>query len=381
MTEKKGRIATAATALGAVTTAISLVQTAKGKYEERILYTASLQSNAYIYDEVLEWLNEFVKGKKVKFNSRYHGVRRFYDGSGKTKVTIGGYPFNVEVTRPESVVDASDEMASTFNTDRLVFTTPHQKGLDALEKFLVELTEKSRQEQRNTYIFNMANYGWDGRDFIKRPLDSVFLPEGTKEDFLHDLDTFLSSEEQYLRMGVPYHRGYLFHGPPGNGKSSLALAIASQYNMNLYNMPLSSIKDDRDLSTKFNEIQPNSVLLIEDIDIFSKSMHRQQADTGPTLAGLLNALDGVSTPHGLLTVMTTNRIEVLDDALIRPGRVDKRLELLAPNDYQVESMFKHAYGQPLNVPPRKFDSVAELSNVFKGYALDPESARIEIKRG
>jgi ATP-dependent 26S proteasome regulatory subunit len=95
---------------------------------------------------------------------------------------------------------------------------------------------------------------------------------------------------------------------------------------------------------------------------------------------LLNALDGVATPHGLLTFMTTNNLDTLDDALIRRGRIDKRLELKPPVRYQVEQMFNYVYSEPLGVEPKQFNSMADLSDVFKRFTTDAESARMEIKK-
>lgn len=378
MTEtKKGKVAKVVSILSATSLAVSLAKEGKARYDGWTLHSATVNSNAYVYPALMEWLDKETKSKAVKFDCTYSGVRRFYDGEGKATFNINGHSLTVEIEKPEAKVTSDLELLST---DNLIFTARTAAGINELERFLVDLTEERKKKQRDIYIYNLADYGWDARNFPFRNLDSVFLDRGVKEDLIDDLDTFYSNESHYRRIGVPWHRGYLFYGPPGNGKSSLAASIAHRYRMNLYNLPLSGVKDDKALAEAVAKVSDNSILLLEDIDIFSKSMGRQQAERGPTLAGLLNALDGVATPHGLMTFMTTNHIESLDPALIRPGRIDKRIELTAPSQYQIENMFEYVFDEPLGVEPKTFSSMAGLSNVFKKYATDPESARLDIKR-
>lgn len=376
MTTSKGNVATAVSVLSGITVGLGLFRDAKGKYDQMTLYTATVGDNAFVYSSLMTWLNDVTSPKAIKFVSKRDSLRKFYDENGAAKVNIGGHTLTVFLDRADLTKISESEYGAE---DAIVFQSRHPEGIASLEKFLLELTEKRKREQREIYVYNPALYGWEARDFPFRELDSIILAEGVKEDLIDDLETFFGNEDRYARIGIPWHRGYLFHGPPGNGKSSLASSIAHRYRMSLYNLPLSGVKDDRALAENISRINDNSVLLLEDIDIFSKSIGRTQAESGPTLAGLLNALDGVSTPHGLMTFMTTNHIETLDPALIRPGRIDKRIELTAPTQHQVEQMFEYVYNEPLAVKPKKFPSMAELSNVFKKFTTDPESARIEIK--
>lgn len=375
--DKKGKVSTAVSVLSGISIAVALLRDGKSRFDSLTLYTASVDSDAFVFPSLMEWLNRETKSKMVKFVSKYDGVKTFYDGATAAKINLNGHILSVSLERPEAL-KLNDGM-SFLATDTLVFRSRSREAIDELYRFLGKLTEERKLSQRDFCLYNLASYGWETRSLPYRNLDSIFLDQGVKEDLIDDLDTFFSNEEKYNNIGIPWHRGYLFYGPPGNGKSSLAAAIAHRYKMNLFNLPLSGVKDDKALSENIMRIADNSILLLEDIDIFSKSIGRTQADNGPTLAGLLNALDGVSTPHGLMTFMTTNHIDSLDPALIRPGRIDKRIELTAPTQYQVESMFEFIYGEPLNVEARAFASMAELANVFKKFTTDAESARLEIK--
>lgn len=146
---------------------------------------------------------------------------------------------------------------------------------------------------------------------------------------------------------MPYRRGYLLSGPPGTGKSSIVLALASHLGRSVYALNLASVTEDATLMEAFAEVPAGAILLVEDIDAMRISKSRVEANKPgeppsvglTTLSGLLNAIDGVAAPEGRLLVMTSNHPEQLDAALIRPGRVDlhERFDLLGPAE--VRRMF------------------------------------------
>jgi mitochondrial chaperone BCS1 len=186
-----------------------------------------------------------------------------------------------------------------------------------------------------------CNDGWDQVEgYAPRLLDSVILQAGEKEHLLQDTENFRKSKRRYSLLGVPYHRGYLFYGPPGTGKTSLVSALAANFGLAIYAINL-AVFNDRSLMNAVNQVSPNSVLLFEDIDCMKGSNARVPSNAlahdgmqshdekenvadrnGVTLSGLLNVLDGFYAPTNVLFMMTTNRIETLDEALLRPGRID-----------------------------------------------------------
>ena len=140
-------------------------------------------------------------------------------------------------------------------------------------------------------------------------------------------------------------------------------------------MNLSESQKDSKLSDLLNYIKPKSILLLEDIDVF-KATHEREESKGVTLAGLLNALDGVLTPHGLITIMTTNHKDVLDDAVIRAGRIDRTEHLDYANADQVSRAFKFFYGEELGQTVEPYNtSISEIMEVFKRNMDDPEAGR------
>lgn len=218
-----------------------------------------------------------------------------------------------------------------------------------------------------------------------RPLDSVFLDGDLKESIVNDVKKFIASREWYQSVGIPYRRGYLFAGSPGSGKSSLALAIASELNLNICVLSLSNpnMSDER-LMSLMDDLPEDSVLLLEDIDCAGPVARQTEVAPGTpeylkpepkgvTLSGLLNALDGVAAADGQIVIMTTNCQEKLDSALIRPGRIDLRCEFGMASKAQVEAIFNRFYpdlgslfllSQFASVIPEKKFSMASIQGVL-----------------
>ena len=216
---------------------------------------------------------------------------------------------------------------------------------------LKELFSECRVEylklvKNKTSVFEYRDRGWKKtRAINKRPLDTVILDEQKKKALVEDIKDFLDPETRawYSQRGIPYRKGYLLYGPPGTGKSSLSLAIAGACDLDIYILNISS-QDDSSLGKLFTELPKHCVVLVEDIDAVDATQSRQhgtvktgQEETGSStmgksqgkvsLSALLNVLDGVGSQEGRVLIMTTNHAERLDAALIRPGRVDMKLEL------------------------------------------------------
>jgi chaperone BCS1 len=154
-----------------------------------------------------------------------------------------------------------------------------------------------------------------------------------KSDILKDVDEFLDQGMQgwYQERGIPHKQGYLLFGPPGTGKSSFSLSLAGKHEWDIYTLQLSN-NSDSTLLNLFSELPAHCIVLLEDVytagakrrDSFDADQEND-LKSAVTLSGLLNVIDGVSSQEGRIFIMTTNHIEHLDEALIRPGRSDKKI--------------------------------------------------------
>jgi chaperone BCS1 len=211
----------------------------------------------------------------------------------------------------------------------------------------------SRLTEGKTTMYTSWGTEWRpfGQPRRKRPLSSVILDRGVKERILADVQDFLSSSQWYTDRGIPYRRGYLLHGPPGSGKSSFIQALAGEldYNISLLNLSERGLTDDR-LNHLLSILPPRTLLLLEDVDAAFTSTRRQTDADGyrganVTFSGLLNALDGVASAEERVVFLTTNHVERLDPALVRPGRVDMTVKLGEATRWQVERLWERFYDE------------------------------------
>jgi len=176
------------------------------------------------------------------------------------------------------------------------------------------------------------------------------LATGIKERILADVNAFLGARKWYLDMGVPYRRGYLLYGPPGTGKSSFIQALAGELDFNIAMLTLSErgLTDDR-LNHLLTNVPARTLILLEDVDA-AFNTHTHVGEDGyrgatVTFSGLLNALDGVASAEERIVFLTTNHFERLDEALVRPGRVDMTVRLGEATEYQVGQMWDRFYAE------------------------------------
>lgn len=383
----------------------SILNTAKRLHawtKTKYTWSIAIPSDDWLYDEVHRWLLRTIEdhdvrslvamtGGRSKYDHHLDSMREarklmlFSDDRRVHRIVIDGHKVEVMIDKP----DYSDKKNFDLRAEeRIQFTVSSTSGRQAIIHLLERLAEEKRTRDKTPKFNMLTSWGeWNARsDVPSRTIESVILRTGQAEALIEDMHDFLRSEEDYVRRTIPYHRGYLFYGPPGSGKTSIARALATHFKLDMWYLPLRDVKNDTKLLNLISEVSPGSILLLEDIDVFHAVASRDDdSDSdddgkGVSLSGILNALDGVATPHGLITIMTTNHIEVLDEALIRSGRVDRKELIGYADDDQAMRMFEHFYQRkptrPLFVPPETAPS--DLSEIFKRHMHDPFGAEEEV---
>lgn len=231
-------------------------------------------------------------------------------GSDRPKETITLRVFSRDRGVVNAILDGAHQLSNADVKNYLVLYTQHYEGW-------IRAAKKSR-----------------------RPLDSVILDGDVVPGIVADLTEFIGAKQWYADRGIPWRRGYLLEGVPGSGKSSLVAALASHLKMGIAVMSISAVNDDRALVSLFREVAPETILLVEDVDaVFRDRQKISDSYVGITFGGFLNAIDGVASADGRILFMTTNRVEQLDPALIRPGRADVRIHFSNATHDQARRIF------------------------------------------
>lgn len=221
-----------------------------------------------------------------------------------------------------------------------------------------------------------------------RTLSDVFISDDIRCELRNSISKFINNKDWFVKHNIPYHYGILLHSAPGSGKTSIARAIANEYGLDMYvcvGGHASSLIDGvrRNIDTlSFNKSKP-SIVLFEDIDC-DESVHSRigeviSADVAlmkskTSIGDMLNTLDGILGLSNVIYIFTTNHVDKLDPAILRPGRIDLKLHI----DYAIPETFdqflKSFYNRgipDMNMKIKKDISFATLQiKVMEGYSYD-----------
>ncbi|KAI1103819.1 P-loop containing nucleoside triphosphate hydrolase protein [Jackrogersella minutella] len=347
-----------------------------------------------LYDQVLAWLSAHVlKQRSTRSLTAQTTIVRGGDGVHKGYAPVRGRrkvdteylpsfeslwffyerrPFMIKLSRNTSILNrlygngrrrgrSKDSIKVTLTVSSL------GRSQKAPKKFLAACREYSEKQQQSTVAvhtcaqFSYMNYGWELKAHrAARHLETVHLDEGVKSDLVSDLEQYLDpkTRQYYNSLNIPYRRGYLLHGPPGTGKTSLSVALAGEFGLDLFILDLSVIPSDDILDTLFQELPSPCLVLLEDIDVVGlkdrnvndeEKKTRRRPYVQCTLSGLLNALDGVASSEGRILLITTNMPDRLDEALLRPGRIDRKIYFGHVNQHGAEQMFRRMFDEDPSV--------------------------------
>src|SRR3989440_7137419 len=244
-------------------------------------------------------------------------------------------------------------------------------------------TEQSSSANKSDSVFNMnkASGTTTARKRLEPPVtfaDVAGIDEVREE--LEEIVQYLRSPERYTRLGARIPRGALLVGPPGTGKTLLAKAVAGEAGVPFFSMSASEFVEMfvgvgasrvRDLFNQARQSAP-CVVFIDEIDAVGRkrSMRISGSDErDQTLNQLLVELDGFNGRKAVVVLAATNRVDILDKALLRPGRFDRHVTVSYPDRAGREAILKvHTRKTPLHEEVC-LESLARLTTGMSGADL------------
>jgi AAA+ superfamily predicted ATPase len=186
--------------------------------------------------------------------------------------------------------------------------------------------------------------------------DQMFLPDDIKNDLKSLVENFLASKDFYLEKKIPWKRGVLLYGKPGNGKTSIIRTIISEYNFKPVTIEPGA--DDNSVREAFSyaEEQSPSLLYFEDLDsLFERGVDKST---------FLNLMDGISTKNGLLVIATANEVKKLTANITqRPSRFDRKFEIPLPNQKMAYIYLKRWFGNLID--NKKCKELAKYAEMYE----------------
>lgn len=315
-------------------------------------------------------VDAFIEGKRLNFFSRSLEIK---DGSLKTGFGGGWGVYDGALFRYAKTKSA--QQLTHFETISISFLT-RDRGV--VERFMRDCAP---EEHRNS--IHISFYGAGGSDGgmrrRKRGLGTVFVDDAIKARLVSRLKWFLGAQEWHAARGIPWKIGIVLYGPPGTGKTSLIHALASDFGFNI-----KYVKSLHGLGAAFKSGGPDDLFVIEDIDTIAGGLSRDGAKESAVegapfraspLHEILNSMDGMQTPDGLKFIVTTNHLDRLDPAIIRPGRIDEAIEIGPLPLASARAMFRAFYGRDgvANYSPH---TGAELQRMFSTMSAEEAEAAL-----
>lgn len=312
----------------------------------RIKTRIVIHSDDPSYSDVMAWL------KDNNFD-RYAKAYRLRTKASKMELgpDYGSYMFFAKNRKLYFVTvekeQGSTSVTSSNQTRDFVYITCFGSNIKTLADFLDQITFYKKREEKS-HVWRFKDWWTRTRELAELGSSGLVLSNGDMQELDADIEKFFRSEKEYNSLGIPYRRGYLLHGPPGTGKTSYIKHIAKKTNRDLYMIDAATIMRGN-FDNAYSAIPAGSIVAIEDIDgafiEFDTVKDDKEGKRPFDIAAILNTLDGVHSPEGLVLIATTNNKDYLDEALIRPGRFDVHKYIGLCSKEQAARLFNKWYPQ------------------------------------
>jgi len=307
-------------------------------------YSIELDTDTLLFDDVIKYAATFdnistfltnsVKFDPITKNENKKYIVQLRIGYGDYEINYKNNIINIKYSKNESQPVGLSYSVKCH--EKLVLCC---ESKEVIEDFLKDANLYNKTKDNDYIEIHNFKVHWSRLNKLPiRNMETIYLDSNIKENLVTDIQTFFKEEDVYSLYGIPYKKTYLLEGLPGTGKTSLIFAIASMLKMNIAIITFGPDIDDAIFMKAISYLPSNSILLLEDVDaIFNQ--RKSQVHSPITFSALLNTLDGVARRHKLITFITTNYIENLDSALLRPGRIDKIVNFTYATKKQIEEMF------------------------------------------
>ncbi len=247
-----------------------------------------------------------------------------------------------------------------------------------------------RKRQKREVVLGGKN-SWDNERKVPETRFEEVAANEEAMDSLRDLVGFIQAPEKYSRYGARIPRGVLLYGPPGTGKTLMARALAGEAGVPFFAVNGADFVEMyvgvgasrvRALFAKARKAG-RAVIFIDEIDAIGKKRDNTSDEREQTLNALLSEMSGFHDQEGIIVMAATNRIDTLDEALLRAGRFDRQIEVPLPGfEERVKILKVHAKGKPLD-ETISLPALAAQTALFSGARLESmlnEAAILAAKR-
>jgi len=374
-------------------------------------YYASQNSEAdsLLYKSILYYVTKKnVIGVKYVLNSS--GIISHFDKNSEIKINKNLNIDTKVVTSSTSTVFEIELYSFIIKQDGLQYFL--NKCVDNYKKYLMNTTNYTIGANSNQKYYSFQSFNnttnsiiyEESKFFSNKTFDNIFFEN--KDIFLKKINYFCNNRGAYRELGIPYSLGIILYGPPGTGKTSCIKALANQTGRCVIDINLSKLKYQKELKAVFQEQKINNVEISQDKRLYvfeefdciidkvkqrtletkniidnsqpqkviitetkydefympTKTVKEEPIQSEPnapiTLDTLLNCIDGTLEANGYIICLTTNFIEKIDKALIRPGRFDCHIHLDNTPPKVILQMINHFY----NKNKEKVDEIEFLSD-------------------
>ena len=304
------------------------------------------------------------------YNTHTEHVKRcdLHENYGKNKLMIENFENSYIVEKfHDDISDKEYDVNISLDSrgESSVINIFGKCSIEILDRYITSIIRKCNNKTFNKvpiYTFNIYGskkkgnrsiYWKSTTNKLSKNMENTIVSNDVYESFYMDLKNFMKNEEKYGSKGLPYKRGYVLHGDPGTGKTSLIKAVANEFQLPIFNIDLNQLATNDELVKVIKDInthiadEQKYLLVFEDVDRTKLFQKQRYYDDKANISEncLLNVLDGIDEGYGRVTIFTCNDSKKMENikGFNRPGRIDKFVKVTLCDTKHVNDILKFHY--------------------------------------